>query len=432
MQTTNLFSTDFVANISDNIMIEIAKSGEVLFFNDKAACVFAGIKKFEPINNVLSENKYDVLKQNIDMSFYQQYPHHFYWIYQGRFYLIYVYPQDSSVWLSLSDITEKRQQAHLLHKCNLRNKFIESLTETGFWELDVDKRRFYWSDGVYKIFEIDEDNKKTNTNFIKKHIYYKDLFIYKNELAKLLKNKKKIQGQIRIITQNNNIKICKFFADYMFENGETKIVGIFQDITSDISVWSFHNEKILHDLKHYLQLLKLQAEKVKKKNETDGEIMENILQNISVLLEINSLDADGEKEFDLGKFIVEIAKNYAILAENSNLKFEVKSQYAIVKMNRWMLERLIFNLLQNSFKFAKTKVCVKNTGKSIWIADDGCGLSVKSYDDIFESSGDLCKELRGERCGKGLRIVREMGLGLGIKIKLRSVKGKYCAFGLYW
>lgn len=416
MQSIDLFSADFVANISNDIMMEIAKSGRVLFFNTKASCIFAGIGKHKFIKDILSEDKYEVLKQNIEMAFYQQYPHHFYWGYQGRFYLIYIYPQNFSVWLCMNDITEKRQQAHLLHSCGARNDFIEKLLVMGYWELDVDKKRFYWSEGVYDIFEISNEEKNSNINFIKKHVYCDDLPIYKNELKKLLKNKEKISGKIRIVTKSENIKVCKFVADFMFENGKTKIAGIFQDVGEN-SVESedlFFYEKKLHDLKHYFQLINLQLSDLLCDETYIG--LCDTLKTIAMLLNLNDCDLFGACSFDIEEFVKKIAKKYEILAENSKLKFDVKTNKAIVRQNEFLLERIIFNLLINAFKFAKSKVVLRNGKNYVWIGDDGHGIGTKN-----------CKN-----DGKGLKIVEECAAKANIKVKIRSCENKYTIFKLAW
>ena len=56
-----------------------------------------------------------------------------------------MYPKDASLWISMSDITEKRQQAHLLHVNAQRIEFSESNLKFGYWELDAELKRFYWS-----------------------------------------------------------------------------------------------------------------------------------------------------------------------------------------------------------------------------------------------------------------------------------------------
>ena len=68
---------EFVANITDNIIIEVAKSGNILFFNDKAACIFVGISKHANLLKILRDEDSLALKHNFDTAFYHQYPHHF-------------------------------------------------------------------------------------------------------------------------------------------------------------------------------------------------------------------------------------------------------------------------------------------------------------------------------------------------------------------
>ena len=65
-------SPEFVADIATNILVEVAKSGKILFFNTKAACVFANIRKPGVyLKNVVAANDFTLLMQNIDTALYQ-------------------------------------------------------------------------------------------------------------------------------------------------------------------------------------------------------------------------------------------------------------------------------------------------------------------------------------------------------------------------
>ena len=171
-----------MADISGNIILEVAKSGDILFYNSKAKCVFCGLNEKSNLNNIINFEEKLVLIKNIDTAFYQQYPHHFYWEYQTRFYLVYVYPKDKSVWLSIEDISEKRQLAHLLYTNRQRMMFAEMIAKLGYWELDVAAKRFYWSEEVYKIFEMNGDEKAYHKNLIRELVHPDDLPLYKQKL----------------------------------------------------------------------------------------------------------------------------------------------------------------------------------------------------------------------------------------------------------
>ena len=146
---------EFVVNISSNLLMKLNKFGLVLFVNNKAKCVFSEVDINKSLKLIVQADDWVILNKNIEIALYNQYLHHFYWEYKGRFYTVYVYPENDAVWLCFEDITEKRHLSHLLHINFLRMSLEEKFSKSGYWELDLVNKRFYWSSGVYNLFEID-------------------------------------------------------------------------------------------------------------------------------------------------------------------------------------------------------------------------------------------------------------------------------------
>jgi hypothetical protein len=89
MNHINAVTPEFIADISNNIIIEVAKSGRITYSNTKASCVFSAIKADCGIKDIVPYKSLVVLQHNLESALYQQYPHHFYWEVQNRFYLVY-------------------------------------------------------------------------------------------------------------------------------------------------------------------------------------------------------------------------------------------------------------------------------------------------------------------------------------------------------
>ena len=191
MVDKNIRIPEFVINISSSLLMETDKSGSVLFINEKAKCVFGGIAVNANLKSCVTDEDWSVLNKNIEIALYNQYAHYFYWEYKGRFYIVHIYPKDFSVWLWFDDVTEKRHLSHLLNVNALRSSLNENYSKSGYWELDIANKRFYWSSGVYKLFDIDEidDGLFCRKNLIRELILPQDIDLYKNELKKLLKYK---------------------------------------------------------------------------------------------------------------------------------------------------------------------------------------------------------------------------------------------------
>ena len=449
-------TSKIIADIANSVILELTKSGMILFFNQKANCVFSNIVTAKKISDILSLDDAEVLLKNMEIAFYHNHPHHFYWKFQQRFYLVYVYPKDKSVWVVLDDISEKRQLAHLLQVNSQRIKFVEKISKTGYWELDLIKKQFYWSDEMYKLFGIDKDKGSYHSNLIRKLIHKDDLYIYKQKIKELVNQKNDIQGQVRIVSKNNILKYCRFMAGIIYENGEEKIAGVFQDVSELIKIQAelttakvkaeeanlaktYFLAQAGHDIRQPLQAINLFAEGLKTAPISKyAEIADKILllsKNLSTMLN-NLLDFakfdSGEtmfdpQYFDLAELLRKIADEYKQTTEK-NIIFRLKT--TIVYQDAFLLERIVRNLLSNAVKYAKTKIVIGNDENCFWVIDDGIGINECAKKHIFDAFYQ-CNEKDDRKkggIGIGLNIVKKTALAIGAKIFVRSGVDKYTIF----
>ena len=450
---------EFVANITDNIIIEVTKSGNVLFFNDKAACIFIGISKCNSLLKILNKEDALILKRNFDTAFYHQYPHHFYHKIKGRFYLIYMYPFDASIWISMFDITEKRQQAHLLYVNTQRIKFSESNIKFGYWELDTVLKRFYWSEGMYNIFGLPNVDQIYKKNLIKKLIHPEDIDIYKQKLRELIEKGHNVEGKIRIITLNNDLKYCHFVAGILYESGDTKIVGVFKDITEETQnalklikekddvdlTRSYFLAQVSHDIRQPLQMIEMLSSSFENASIVEhSEIINNIskltkraLEMLDNMMKISQIDLGRivfhPQKIDLKDLLKAICDDYKMIANRNKINLRCRLINADIYQDNILLVRVIINLLSNAFKYAKSKIVVGNSSNSFWVIDDGCGIANDKLDRIFEEfyQGIKTDNIFSNGVGLGLNIISKIIDVIGAKIKVRSVYGKYSAFVVY-
>ena len=449
MVDKNLYVPEFVVNISNNILMEINKFGEVLYANDKAKCVFGGINLNKNLKSCLSDNDWFVLFKNIENVLYNQHQHHFYWDYKNRFYIVYVYPHNTSVWRGFEDVREKRQLSHLLHINSLRTTFGEKISKSGYWELDLSKKRFYWSAGMYKLFEIDDDYTSYKKNLIRDLILPQDMGLYKKELKKLLKDKQDVCGFIRILTKKNKIKKCRFGAGIFYENGEEKVAGVFVDVSDCMADncekctylsenFSCMLAKVIHDLRQPVTAMKLLIGDIENEVSDKGRNyllkLDNICENLNYLIEgsmniAKNKNIDGEK-FDIKNVVEKICDEYLKKIEQKNAKLILKLKKYEVYQNLFLTEKIIRNILDNAVKFTKSKILIKNVGGCIIIADDGCGVDKNEqkqiFADFFQCDGLSDKNSKG--AGLGLGIVNYSSWLIGAKIKIKSRKKYYTAF----
>ena len=459
MTEKNFGLPDFIADISTNMIAEVSKSGRILFFNKKAACIFGSLGQ-QPrfIGDMAPEQEISWLKHNIETALYQQYPHHFYFGFHNRFYMVYVYPQDRSVWLCFDDITEKRQMIHLLNLNNQRMLFAERISGLGYWELDLAQKQFYWSDEMYRIFGIEDAEKIYQRNLIRELIHPADLPLYKSKLKELVRERQDIEGQVRIVTPKNEVRYCRFMAGIIYENGETKIAGAFQDISALILMQqeleqakqaaeeanlakSYFLAQAGHDIRQSLHAIALFAEGLQNapaKQYPDiaakiNQSSRNLAAMLNNLLDMSKLESSEMKQekhyFNLADLLDNICGEYKDLADEKGIRMRCKTSAFVVYQDSFLVERIVRNLLANALKYAKKRIVVGNFKDSFWVIDDGIGISKDKQKHIFEMFYQ-CNNLvdRGVGSGLGLYIVSKIACLIGAKISIRSEPEHYTIF----
>ena len=445
-----------VADISTNILLEVAKSGKVLFANGKAGCVFQSCgRSCRHLDDLVPSAEAAVLRQNVENALYQQYPHHFYWPFQNRYYLVYVYPTVASAWLCLDDITEKRQLAHLLHINNQRVLFAERIARLGYWELDIGRKRFYWSEEMYKIFGVTDGGKTFHKNLIREQIYPADLVVYKQKLKEIFREKKDVEGTVRIVTPAGRLKYCRFMAGVIYENGEPKIAGAFQDISDLAEIRSGLCKRgrvgdknglsevclpahICHDLRQPLQSMRLLIERLKTAPEKEypkivadledsGKNLDMMFGRFADAARFGSESAMQDNAlFNLRELLQRICREYRELAAVRNLRLRCRLNDALVRQDAFGVERIARNLVENALKYARKQIVIGNSADSFWVIDDGVGIDKSAKKHIFKEFYQC--DTSNDGSGLGLYIVKKIAAAGGMKIRLRSKCGRYAAF----
>ena len=138
-------------------------------------------------------------------------------------------------------------------------------------------------------------------------------------------------------------------------------------------------------------------------------------------------------------FVASIMDNFKPMAEQKHLEFslDAEKQDIHVWVDRDKLEKIIFNLLSNAFKYTpdgrSVKVMIRQNGKTVTIvvADTGIGMKTDKMDSIFNrfetiASGNIMQP----SSGIGLSLVRELVDLLHAQISVSSKLGQGTAFTL--
>ena len=363
-------------------------------------------------------------------------------------------------------VSEKRE-THV-NFCNAENhfsvlqrmRFAERLARIGYWELDLQSKRFYWSSEMYQIFGIKGTQISSRKNLFREQILPEDMPIYKQKIIELIKHQNPVQGEIRIRHLSGQIIYCRFTADIR----GNRVAGTFQNISDWIHQLqvlqraqkkaedacrskSYFLAQASHDLRQPMQALSMFISALAEEKLTSRQKMllnkieasaENLKSLLDNLLDLSKMEANSEigdfHEFNIAELLKKICREYQETCQTKNISFRCIRHNAVIFSDMVILERLLRNLLSNAVKYTKNKIILgckwyKNYLR-IMVIDNGIGISAEEQEQIFDEfyQSKKIKNNRSQGSGLGLAIVRKSAELLGISVKLNSTPGQGSCF----
>jgi signal transduction histidine kinase/ligand-binding sensor domain-containing protein/DNA-binding response OmpR family regulator len=184
-----------------------------------------------------------------------------------------------------------------------------------------------------------------------------------------------------------------------------------------------------------------------QKRELLGMVKRNgrrLLNLVNQLVDFRKL-ADREMKLhctpgDLVAFLKEAAESFKDIAERKQILFTCTTELACfyTLFDRDKMERILFNLLGNAFKFTgnngKVSLEIKQAHPSgellMIVTDTGCGISIDNQQRVFDRffQGDAHTGVLNQGSGIGLSIARDFVQLHGGTIAVESEPGKGCIF----
>lgn len=167
-----------------------------------------------------------------------------------------------------------------------------------------------------------------------------------------------------------------------------------------------------------------------------------LLHMINGLLDFSKV-ASGKTEVrresvDIVELTRSILSDFRSAMESRGLTAELEAQLTapLVEMDRYLYERIVFNLLSNAMKFTpaggRIRATLSLTGDQLTLAvsDTGIGIAEKDQEHLFEKfhqvEGSATRRFEGT--GLGLALVREFSHLLGGGVALKSGVGQGSTF----
>ena len=169
-----------------------------------------------------------------------------------------------------------------------------------------------------------------------------------------------------------------------------------------------------------------------------------IASDLLVLSELESGETDtqdsrkGYEEIDIRETILRsVGSLDSLFSKNRvNLSLEIEDGMPPYRANRFLVERMLINLVENSAKYTpadgsvSVRASAQNGSLRIEIEDDGIGIPPEHHERIFERfyrvDKNRSREIGGT--GLGLSIVKHIVIQHGGTIALRSTEGEGSTF----
>jgi signal transduction histidine kinase len=323
------------------------------------------------------------------------------------------------------DITErKRVEEKSLKNLTLLEQ-TEKLAKSGSWDYDILTKNFWWSDGMYRIFQIPKGTVVTPSIYLD-YVMPEDRETAERLVRSISETNESCEEiiKLRIEDQIKTIKI-KCVPVVYAEKYSDKVLGIDIDLTASIhaiEVLAIQNHKLFkskellrkkdefiniasHELKTPVTSIKAYAEILQEKFEETGDVENaSFLQKMNV--QINRLSSlignlldtskisEGEMSlskdnFDLNALIDERVEELQRLSAKHKLRFEGGSLKPLIA-DRERIGQVLTNIIINAIKYSPDggeifiKTASTDDGIEVSIQDNGIGIPSDWLNKIFD------------------------------------------------
>jgi len=369
---------------------------------------------------------------------------------------------------------EKKHTENALRVSEARLGEAQHIARIGNWEMDLANKKLYWSDEVYRIFNVDKYTYKNSyLNFIKR--------VHKDDREKVkiaIKDGflgKKFNTDFRFTLPNGVVKYANsqgypVMDDY---NMGVKLIGIVQDISDrktveeelikakDIAEKSVKiKEEFLASMSHEIRTPMnaiIGLSRVLINTKLNGEQREylnaikvsgdHLLVIINDILDYSKIEA-GKMSFEQKTFrLAETVRQITEILKTRSDEKGISLQYSMgeglpeyISGDPVRLNQIMFNLVGNAIKFTEKgqiKIAVKlikQTSETVdiefAISDTGIGIPKDKIQTVFESftqaSSNITRKYGGT--GLGLAIVKRLVTLQGGLLRVESEPGEGSTF----
>ena len=375
----------------------------------------------------------------------------------------------------VADITGRKEILEELRVNHERLSRSQYISHTGTWELDLTKRKLYWSDEIYRIFEVDQASFEASYEAFLDAIHPEDRAAVNKGFWESFRDKTSYAVDHRLLLPDGRVKWVHEECETSCDETGTSIIalGTVQDITERKRVESelalakeaaeIANQAksdFLASMSHEIrtpmsgvigmaQLLQMTEMTDEQKDYVDTIMVsaDNLLQLISDILDLSKIES-GKLELEYADFSLRTAIEDVVLMQKTRIhekRLELEQELStnlpdLIRGDQLRIKQILLNLLSNAVKFTQqgtiiigaTLVERKDQPATIRVTvrDTGIGMTDKTMQKIFHpfQQADTSTTRNFGGTGLGLTICRQLAERMGGAIHVESSLGQGSSF----
>lgn len=166
--------------------------------------------------------------------------------------------------------------------------------------------------------------------------------------------------------------------------------------------------------------------------------LKSITKTLLLISQIENEQFLKEDNISLSAMLQDVYDEISIRLQDKNISYEavIPTDWYLVNVNKFLLFNLFFNLINNAIKYnnpdgeIKVIAARENNTFTVSIIDTGIGISSEDIPYIFNRFKKIRQSLQQDSFGLGLPIVKSIAGFHGIRIEVKSEKGKGSTFML--
>lgn len=338
-------------------------------------------------------------------------------------------------------------------------KLTERISGIGHWQIDTETEKLTWSEGVYRIHELEPSQYIPEMESAIDFYHPEDRMWVRQYIEDAIKDKEPFEFEFRIITESGKLKhvFSKAYIRFNSKDEVESIFGILQDL-SEIKESEHNLEKMVEELRisnqelerfayfasHDMQeplrtinsftdILKVKIDKLDCEDEDIVKYFDFIQQSARQLQNLVKDLVDYSKsqelyekreEVDINKVVEHVIRSLSLNIESEHATIKVIGKLPVLYANRGGLSRLIQNIVSNSLKYRRKEEPPKieisatesNNCWAIHIKDNGIGMDEKYKNQIFNPFKRLHNKFEYSGSGIGLAVCKKIVDNLGGEI----------------